>query len=175
MAKKKKKNKIVKITRKGKTYTYEYEYQDDGSRKLIKKNGKPVEPKFGPKKSKTKRTGRDLLLVGEHGKKYEDRINKLLNKIQDPATKFQVQAKINAFANNKEKLTERSLLARVERDKAKRLLVNLGYTKEEFERDYGISFAELSDPNNWNGNIVTIAGVSYELVWTYYDSVLKRI
>ena len=127
------------------------------------------------KYAKTKRTGRDLLLVGEHGKKYQDRIDKLLNKIQNPATKFQVQAKINAFANNKEKLTERSLLARVERDKAKRLLVNLGYTVDEFERDYGIKFSDFSDPNNWSGDVVTISGISYQLIWDYYNPVLKRI
>lgn len=171
----KKKNKIVKRPYKGKIYTYEYEYQDDGSRKLIKKNGKPVEPKFGPKKSKTKRTGRDLLLVGENGKKYNDRINKLLNSIENPAQRFQVEAKINAFANNKEKLTERSLLSRLESDKAKRLLVNLGYTIDEFEKDYDISFADFSDPDNWSGNTITIAGISYQLVWGYYNSILKKI
>lgn len=170
---KKKKNKIVKRPYKGKITIYEYEYQDDGSRKLISKNGKPVEKKI--KKSKKKRTGRDLLLVGSNGKKYQDRIDKLLNNIQNPATKFQVQAKINAFANNKEKLTERSLLARVERDKAKRLLVNLGYTKDEFEQQYGINFADFSNPNNWSGDIVTINGVSYQLIWGYYNPVLKRI
>lgn len=127
------------------------------------------------KYSKTKRTGRDLLLVGEHGKKYNDRINKLLNSIENPAQRFQVEAKINAFANNKEKLTERSLLSRLENDKAKRLLVNLGYTIDDFEKEYNISFADFSDADNWSNNIITVAGVSYQLVWDYYNSILKRI
>ena len=62
--------------------------------------------------------------------------------------------------------------------KAEKFLINAGYTRKEFEEEYGFSFEDFIDDDNW----VEIDGKSqfyfngsiYSLIFDYSGKVLKR-
>lgn len=124
---------------------------------------------------KQKRGGKTKVLVGKNGKVYKDRINDVLNDIKDPATKADARARIKQAIRDGERLTERSLAAKVATDKYEKMLINAGYSIESFEDETGISFKDFSDKSNWNGDIFTLGAVSYVYKFNYEGNILTTV
>lgn len=124
---------------------------------------------------KQKRGGKTKVLVGKNGKVYKDRINDVLNDIKDPATKADARARIKQAIRDGERLTERSLAAKVATDKYEKMLINAGYSIESFEDETGISFKDFSDKTNWNGDVFTLGAVSYVYKFNYEGNILTAV
>lgn len=124
---------------------------------------------------KQKRGGKTKVLVGKNGKVYKDRINDVLNDITDPATKADARARIKQAIRDGERLTERSLAAKVATDKYEKMLINAGYSIESFEDETGISFKDFSNKANWNGDVFTLGSVSYVYKFNYEGNLLTTI
>lgn len=121
---------------------------------------------------KQKRGGKTRVLVGKNGKVYKDRINEVLNDITDPATKADARARIKQAIRDGEKLTERSLAAKVSTDKYEKMLINAGYSIESFEDETGISFKDFSNRANWNGDTFIFGDKSYTYQFNYEGNIL---
>lgn len=124
---------------------------------------------------KQKRGGKSKVLVGKNGKVYKDRINDVLNGITDPATKADARARIKQAIRDGERLTERSLAAKVATDKYEKMLINAGYSIESFEDETGISFKDFSDRTNWNGDVFTLGSISYVYKFNYEGNILTAV
>jgi hypothetical protein len=124
---------------------------------------------------KQKRGGKTKVLVGKNGKVYKDRINDVLNDIKDPATKADARARIKQAIRDGERLTERSLAAKVATDKYEKMLINAGYSIESFEEETGISFKDFSDKTNWNGDVFTLGATTYIYKFNYEGNILTTV
>lgn len=125
-----------------------------------------------------KRRDRSGTLIGKDGRCYHQKIEEFLSNIRDPAERIQAKVIINNANKNKEKLTIRSVRSMLSESKAEKFLINAGYTRKEFEEEYGFSFEDFIDDDNW----VEIDGKSqfyfngsiYSLIFDYSGKVLKR-
>ena len=122
-----------------------------------------------------RRGGKTKVLVGKNGKVYKDRINEILNDINDPATKADAKARIKQAIRDGDRLTERSLAAKISTDKYEKMLINAGYSIESFEEETGITFADFSNKANWNGDIFMLGTLSYLYQFNYEGNILTRI
>lgn len=121
---------------------------------------------------KQRRGGKSKVLVGKNGKVYKDRINDILNDIQDPATKADARARIKQAIRDKERLTERSLASKIATDKYEKMLINAGYSIESFEEETGINFKDFSNKSNWNGDTFIFGGKIYTYQFNYEGNIL---
>ena len=101
-----------------------------------------------------------------------------MSHISDPAERIQAKVAIANAHKYKEKLTIRSLRSKLAESKAEKFLINAGYTRKEFEKEYGFSFDEFIDEDNWveiDGNRKFVRdGIVYLLIFDYSGQVLKR-
>lgn len=125
-----------------------------------------------------KRRDKSGTLIGKDGRRYKDKIDEFMSHISDPAEKIQAKVAIANAHKYKEKLTIRSLRSKLAESKAEKFLINAGYTRKEFENEYGFSFDEFTDEDNWveiDGSRKFIRnGTVYSLIFDYSGQVLKR-
>lgn len=139
-----------------------------------KKQGKYITKEY-TYSYKQRRGGKTKVLVGKNGKVYKDRINDVLNDIKDPATKADARARIKQAIRDSERLTERSLAAKISTDKYEKMLINAGYSVESFEAETGISFKDFSDKANWNGDVFTLGATTYIYKFNYEGNILTTV
>ena len=72
-------------------------------------------------------------------------------------------------------LTTTGFMGHIEDDKIDRMFVNLGMSVEEVAQAYGLNPADIRDPSNWNGDVLTIDGKSYKYQVNYRNAVLEEI
>ena len=125
-----------------------------------------------------KRRDKSGTLIGKDGRRYQNKINEFMSHISDPAEKIQAKVAIANAHKYKEKLTIRSLRSKLAESKAEKFLINAGYTRKEFEIEYGFSFDEFIDEDNWveiDGKRKFIRNDAvYSLIFDYSGQVLKR-
>lgn len=126
---------------------------------------------------KKRRSGKNLLLVGKNGNEYTDRINDLLSSITDPALKADIKAIVRQSKIDKEKLSMRTLQSKLTTDKYEKMLINAGYSIPEFEKEYGITFSEFSNPVNWKQDAAghwefSTGTATYQYQFRYEGSIL---
>lgn len=143
-----------------------------------KRTGKTVTKTYTYDTPAKKRGGKSLLLVGKNGNIYSDRVKELLNNIDDPGIRSQARTIINNSVQDKEKLSIRSLTSKLAETKEEKFLINMGYTREQFEHEYGFSFDTFMDPNNWviedDKKVFVYDGVIYDVTQDYTNKVLLR-
>ena len=142
--------------REQKYITKVYEYS------TVKKNGKVTTQS---------RSRRSKLIVGKNGI-YKDRLDALLETTNDPAIKAEIKAKAKEAVRKKEKLSTKSLLAKVAESKIEKMFINAGYTEPEILDTLGINRDDLFNEENWAGSTFTHAGKSYSFVFSYTGNVL---
>ena len=55
------------------------------------------------------------------------------------------------------------------------MVANMGYTPGQLAKEYGFKVSDLLNPENWNGDILTIGGIQYKLSFTYTGNVFEEI
>ena len=125
-----------------------------------------------------KRRDKSGTLIGKDGRRYQSKIDDFIPHISDPAEKIQAKVAIANAHKHKARLTIRSLRSKLAESKAEKFLINAGYTRKEFEEEYGFSFDEFIDEDNWaeiDGKRKFVRnGVVYSLIFDYSGQVLKR-
>lgn len=126
-----------------------------------------------------KRRDKSGVLVGKDGRQYHQKIEQLLSSIKDPGAKIQAKTIIKNAHEDKERLTMRSLQSKMAFAKEEKFLINAGYTRAAFEEEFGFSFEEFEDPDNWFEDVddkkrFRYNGVVYELVFDYSGQILRR-
>ena len=143
-----------------------------------KRTGKTVTKTYTYDTPAKKRGGKSLLLVGKNGNQYSDRVKELLNNIDDPGMRSQARTIIKNAIADKERLSIRSLTSKLAETKEEKFLINMGYTRESFEKEYGFSFDTFMNPDNWtimdDKKVFVNNGVIYDIVQDYTDRVLVR-
>ena len=123
-------------------------------RKYIKKNGvvSYYEYHYDANKYRPKRGGKNLLLVNKKGKIYEDRLNTILDTIEDPIDRIEVEALVKARSKNKVELKSRTLKSIMEEDRRTKMFINAGYNSlDEAAAEIGVNAIDLINEKNWNG------------------------
>lgn len=137
-----------------------------------KKESKVLHP-YGARRDKS------AVLIGSDGRQYHQKIQALLDRITDPGQRAQVKTIIKNAHEDKERLTIRSLESKIAFSKERKFLINAGYTRESFEREYGISYDEFEDEDNWitvDGKKYFVHnGMTYDLFFDYSGHVLRRV
>lgn len=125
---------------------------------------------------------RGLTLVGKNGRidkaniqKFKDAID--ANKSYSAAEKRYLKADLDAMVKQKhragEKMTTTGFLGHLEKNKISKMFTNAGYSTADVASEYGISEAELLDPNNWLGDVFTsIGGKTLTFKFTYQGDIL---
>lgn len=125
-----------------------------------------------------KRRDKSGTLIGKDGRRYQNKIDEFMSHISDPAEKIQAKVAIANAHKNKERLTIRSLRSKLAETKAEKFLINTGYTRKEFEKEYGFSFDEFIDEDNWieidDKRQFVKNGIVYSLIFDYSGQILKR-
>lgn len=126
------------------------------------------------------RRDKSTTLVGRDGRQYRDKIKAFLDSIDDLGAKSQVRAMIAEAKRNKEKLTIRSVQSKLSWSNEEKFLINAGYTREQFFREYGFTFEDFEDEDNWvkdadDKSHFVWNGVAYDLVFDYSGRVLRRV
>lgn len=127
-----------------------------------------------------KRRDKSGVLVGKDGRQYHQKIKAVLDSIKDPGAKIQAKTIIKNAIEDKSRLTLRSLQSKMAFAREEKFLINAGYTRESFEKEFGITFEEFEDPDNWITGLddkkkFVHNGKTYELVFDYSGQILKRI
>ena len=55
------------------------------------------------------------------------------------------------------------------------MIANMGYTPGQLAKEYGFKVSDLINPDNWNGDILTIGDIQYKLSITYTGNVFEAI
>lgn len=132
-----------------------------------------------------KRKDNTSALVGKDGRLYHEKIKELLDAIKDPAEKAQAKAAIAQISKlnkrdmeHRRTLTVRDLRSMIAETKAEKFLINAGYSRKEFEREYGFTFEDFIDEDNWGEidgkKVFVMNGAVYSLVFDYSGKVLRK-
>lgn len=128
----------------------------------------------------SRRGGKNPTLVSKSGKIYKDRVNDLIDNVQDPAMRADIRAIVSQARRTKDKLTTTGLAAKLTDDKYEKMLINAGYSKEQFEKETGIKFSEFSKKENWKSDdmgqwSITVRGRTYKYKHSYDRSILSEV
>lgn len=149
--------------------TKEYEYE------LVKVDGKTT--------TRSRKSIGKELIVGKKGI-YEDRLKELLATAEDPAVKADIKAKAKEALRKGERLSKRSLLAKVSESKIEKFFINAGYSEADIMAELGMNLDEweknreiLYDEANWENSTFTWNGIKYKLKFQakYTGSVLEVV
>lgn len=127
-----------------------------------------------------KRRDKSGTLVGKDGRQYHEKIKQVLDSIKDPGARIQAKTIIKNAKEDKERLTMRSLQSKMAFAREEKFLINAGYTRASFEEEFGFSFDDFEDEDNWFIDVdgkkrFTMNGVVYELFFDYSGQVLRRM
>ena len=126
-----------------------------------------------------KRRDKSMVLIGSDGRQYHQKIKAVMDSIKDPGQRAQVKVLIRNAHEDKERLTLRSLQSKLAFSREEKFLINAGYSRETFENEYGFTFDEFEDEDNWitvdKKKYFVKDGRTYELYFDYSGRVLKRV
>lgn len=126
------------------------------------------------------RRDKSTTLVGRDGRQYKDKIKAFLDSIDDLGVKSHVRLIISKAIKNKERLTIRSIQSKLVQSREEKFLINAGYTRDQFFREYGFTFEDFEDEDNWtkdaDGKSYFVwNGVTYDWVFDYSGRILRRV
>jgi hypothetical protein len=91
------------------------------------------------------------------------------------AEKRYLKADLDAIVAQKhkdgQKLTTTGFLGHLESNKISKMFTYAGYSTAEVAREYGMSEAELLDPNNWLGSQFTYGSTTLTFNFTYQGDI----
>lgn len=127
-----------------------------------------------------KRRDKSPTLIGKDGRRLHKNIEAVLNEITDPGIRAQAKTYIKNAHEDKERLTVRSLEARLAFSRERKFLINAGYNEESFEEEYGFTFEDFEDEDNWVRDAegrrhFTWNNKVYNLRFDYSGRILERI
>ena len=126
-----------------------------------------------------KRRDKSPVLIGSDGRQYHQKIAALMESIKDPGAKAQIKVILRNAHEDKERLTLRSLESKLAFSKERKFLINAGYDEETFEQEYGITFDEFTDEDNWiivdGKKYFRHKGRTFEMFFDYSGRVLRRV
>lgn len=90
--------------------------------------------------------------------------------------KEDIDNRVRVRAGKKNKpLTTTGFMGMQEDDAIDRMFTNIGMSVEEVAEAYKLNPADIRDPSNWNGNILTIGKVKYQYKVKYRGEILEVI
>lgn len=82
---------------------------------------------------------------------------------------------IRQRSKNGQKMTTTGFEGYEAETRVERFFVNAGYSVSEAAETLGVSEEELYDENNWQGNVLTVGGQSYEVKFNYTESMFQPL
>lgn len=140
-----------------------------------------------------KKTRKGYTLVSANGrvmhKRIEDFKAQIMASNRSKSLKDELINELDAFVNDRrlkvKKLTETGFLGHAQNiiynkrsgdeQTIRTMIANMGYTPGQLAKEYGFKVSDLINPNNWNGDILTIGGIQYKLSFTYTGNVFEVI
>ena len=135
-----------------------------------------------------KKTRKGYTLVSANGrvmhKRIEDFKAQIMASKRSKSLKDELINELDAFVNDRrlkvKKLTETGFLGHAQNiiynkrsgdeQTIRTMIANMGYTPGQLAKEYGFKVSDLINPNNWNGDILTIGGIQYKVTWCLYAS-----
>ena len=140
-----------------------------------------------------KKTRKGYTLVSANGrvmhKRIEDFKAQIMASNRSKSLKDELINELDAFVNDRrlkvKKLTETGFLGHAQNiiynkrsgdeQTIRTMIANMGYTPGQLAKEYGFKVSDLINPNNWNGDILTIGGIQYKLSFNYTGNVFEVI
>ena len=140
-----------------------------------------------------KKTRKGYTLVSANGrvmhKRIEDFKAQIMASNRSKSLKDELINELDAFVNDRrlkvKKLTETGFLGHAQNiiynkrsgdeQTIRTMIANMGYTPGQLAKEYGFKVSDLINPNNWNGDILTISGIQYKLSFNYTGNVFEVI
>ena len=140
-----------------------------------------------------KKTRKGYTLVSANGrvmhKRIEDFKAQIMASKRSKSLKDELINELDAFVNDRrlkvKKLTETGFLGHAQNiiynkrsgdeQTIRTMIANMGYTPGQLAKEYGFKVSDLINPNNWNGDILTISGIQYKLSFNYTGNVFEVI
>lgn len=162
-------------------------------RSWIRKDGTKATKVYTYNDYKPNKSRRSKTLVYKNGKVnktvYNDFADSISNSNISQASKLrlllELEQEVKSAHDNKRKLTisgfkgkrEYTSGSRVDKGDAKRRMffINAGYSIEEAADELGVDETVLLDPDNWDGDVVTINGKKYTVSFTYTGSMFHEV
>lgn len=126
------------------------------------------------------RRDKSMTLIGKDGRRMHKNIEAVLSAITDPGARAQAKTYIKNAHEDKERLTLRSLEAKMAFSRERKFLINAGFTEESFQEEYGFTYSDFEDEDNW---VVDAEGRRrfvwkdkvYDLRFDYSGRILERV
>lgn len=122
------------------------------------------------------------VIVYKSGKVNQKNYEKFLSSIpkEDIAARQDFMNIVKFRSQNKEKLSETYFTATKEKDKIKRMFINLGYSYQEAAKEINVDQLEILNEENWDKNIFKTTdkeghNLYYRVVWNYNKNVFKAM
>ena len=140
-----------------------------------------------------KKTRKGYTLVSANGrvmhKRVEDFKAQIMASNRSKSLKEELVNELDAFVNDRrlkaKKLTETGFLGHAQNiiynkrsgdeQAIRTMIANLGYTPGQLAKEYGFKVSDLINPDNWDNDVLTIAGVKYRLNFNYTSNVFEAI
>ena len=140
-----------------------------------------------------KKTRKGYTLVSANGrvmhKRIEDFKAQIMASNRSKSLKDELINELDAFVNDRrlkvKKLTETGFFGHAQNviynkrsgdeQAIRTMIANMGYTPGQLAKEYGLRVSDLINPNNWNGDILTIGGIQYKLSFNYTGNVFEVI
>ena len=140
-----------------------------------------------------KKTRKGYTLVSANGrvmhKRIEDFKAQIMASKRSKSLKDELINELDAVVNDRrlrvKKLTETGFLGHAQNviynkrsggeQTIRTMIANMGYTPGQLAKEYGFKVSDLLNPDNWNGDILTIGDVQYKLIFTYTGNVFEAI
>lgn len=110
-------------------------------------------------------------------KAYKEQIdnNDNFNQAEKRMLKADLDNLIKQRSKNKQKMTTTGFEGFEAETRVERFFANAGYSLEEAAEMLNVSEKDLYDERNWQGNILTIGGQSYEVKFNYTGSLFQAL
>lgn len=127
---------------------------------------------------------RGKVLVSKSGQVNKKNVEEYKQQIENSnvyteAEKRMLKADLNNLirqrSKNKQKMTTTGFEGYEAETKIERFFVNAGYSVEEAAEILGVSEEEIYDKRNWQGNVLTVSGQSYEIKFNYTGSLFQPL
>ena len=128
----------------------------------------------------THKSTRGLTLVGKNGRIDKKNIQKFKDIIDastgySDAEKRYLKADLDSLVKQKhkagDKLTTTGFLGHREKNQIAKMFANAGYSTADVAAEYGMSEADLLDPDNWTGNQFQFGSKTLTFTFTYQGDI----